>query len=348
MQENTANAHRVSVGVGRLCFKKEKVWAGRKMKINRNKISGWLRRSLEAWRGWKRMWKALSLLGVIAVVAITLFFSIPSPYRDAWDDLLLPYPKEFPGPGVYGRDIGEAQLHYLTRAETLSLEDIDPYMFFSKRPAFPQQYSYAGVTFVGIVEIQNYVDVIYKSRTYCLAVCKVVQVIAQREDVTFTGDIITVQISGSSKISTVPYGELGVGQKWMMALGYAQRIIAGEILAPADSEYYVADYTTRGGWGDAFAIPVYTNISGDYYADLSCVAEPNAEIRYDEDSAKYNMYTYYPVEQVPMQDLKIYNFNAYGNFLEKEFEKFPYSPQMGGESKFPYKIRLLEERADEE
>jgi len=145
--------------------------------------------------------------------------------------------------------------------------------------------------------------------------------------------------------SPLSRGVPGAGGVWQ---GYAQRIIAGEILAPADSEYYVADYTNRSGLGEIYAIPLYTNISGDYYADLSCVAEPNAEIRYDEDSAKYNMYIYYPVEQVPMQDLKIYNFNAYGNFLEKEFEKFPYSPQMGGEPKFPYKIRLLEERSDEE
>ena len=100
------------------------------MESKKDKMLAIMKRGAEVWRGWKRIWKVLAVLGVITVVAVALFFAIPNPYRDAWDDLFLPYPEEVPGPGVFDTKKlyppETIKLTYMTRKDILPSKICQP------------------------------------------------------------------------------------------------------------------------------------------------------------------------------------------------------------------------------
>ncbi len=262
------------------------------MESKKNKMLAILKRGVEVCRGWKRIWKVLTVLGVITVVAVCVFFSIPSPYADAWDDLFLPYPEQFPGPGTTGMDVSGDTITFLSRGESVPqnvrfrkyYENTgivgEPIVYLKAKSSWGQY------DLVADVEILNYIDISHvvndlqdepELMLKCLAVCKIHRIFAQRENVEHNaGDVVTIEFANSSKRSVAPYPELGKGQRWMLVLHHAEKhpgatqfgwyniYTQSDILKEND---WVTDYTANTIMSIACSMPIYRDWKGMLYAD---------------------------------------------------------------------------------
>jgi len=297
-----------------------------------------LKRGMEAYRGWKRIWKVLVVLGVIATVAVALFFAIPNPYRDAWDDLFLPYPEEFPEPGTTGTDTSGNTITFLARGESVPF-NVEPHETTAQtgiKGSLNHADAWGACDLIADIEILNYIDVAkiaYYNEEYpqyrltCLATCKIHRIFAQRADVAHKeNDVVTIEFFASSKKSIAPYPELGKGQRWLVTLRHTENSIytlnySGYGIDSSNGDSLLTDYVVSSPTYRGYSVPIGQDICGKWYVDTRSMES----VLEDIDPEKFHMIYEMPWEFLPWDLIdrnthKIYDMDGLSEFMKRAMD----------------------------